>query len=167
MVEFALIIPFFFVIFAAIVSFGMALFWNMSLINATREAARQGAMTTMANEIPGVIDRTIVLAAQQGGLDPAGLTWTKTCITSDPNYAMPTTTTSKPNCDWSQWRGPLDPPANTGGAQKGDAIRVSASYTFNNILPLQMKLGNTVIGLPDKFTLTSTVQFTIDGAQNK
>ena len=155
MVEFALIVPFFFVIFAAIISFGLALFWNMSLINATREAARQGSITLKANEIPTVVATSLTSGAGNAGLNPSYLgTPVITCV------QMNVKTTRNP-CDWSQWT-----PTNTIGAEKGDAVNVVASYTIANPFPLSMKVGNTTIGLPASFTLTSTVQFTLDGAIN-
>ena len=55
LVEFALIIPFFWVILASIFYFGFMLYTRMTVINAAREGARAGAMALDATTIPGVI----------------------------------------------------------------------------------------------------------------
>ena len=92
MVEFALIIPFFFVIFAAIIGFGLALYTNMSLINAAREGARAGSMTSLVTSIPTVIQTRVNSTAAQGGL--GAVTTTITCV-----KGVGTTTTSP--CTWT------------------------------------------------------------------
>jgi len=166
LVEFALIIPFFFVIFAAIVSFGLALFWNIGLINAAREGARGGAMTATTANIPSVIQSRVNAAATQGGLALANLTTTITCVTLVTVAVNPTDPTTATPCLWSQHRPSTSTSPNTGGAQQGDAVNVRLTYSFPNPFPLSMKLGTTVVGLPTNFTLSTTVQMVLDSATN-
>jgi Flp pilus assembly protein TadG len=163
MVEFAMVIPFFFVIFAAIISFGLALYSNMSLINAAREGARTGAMTATTANIPNAIQTRVNSAASDGGLGLSGLTTTITCVTLVTTGVDPTTATP---CLWSQHFPPTSKTPNTGGAQQGDAVKVVLTYQVPNPFPLNIKLGNTVVGLPSSFTLSSSVQMTLDSATN-
>jgi hypothetical protein len=169
MVEFAMVIPFFFVVFAAIISFGLALYWNMSLINAAREGARTGAMTATTANIPAAIQTRVNATASDAGLGLSSLTTTITCVTLMTSPPLPTSppdpTTSSP-CLWSQHFPPTSKTPNTGGAQQGDAVKVVLTYQVANPFPLNIKLGNTVVGLPSSFTLSSTVQMTLDSATN-
>jgi len=151
MVEFALIVPFFFVIFGGIITFGLALNNNMSVINAAREGARAGSMTENAANIPSAVTSRVNATASQSGL--GAVTTTVTC-----GRGLGSTTTADP-CLWSKHTA-----TNTGGAQQGDYVTVKVDYLFPNPFPLSMKLGNTVVGLPTNFTLTSTVQMVLDAA---
>ena len=54
-----MVVPIFFVIFAGIVTFGFALYQNMNVINAAREGARAGSMTSTVANIPGVISARV------------------------------------------------------------------------------------------------------------
>lgn len=152
-VEFAVIFPLFMVIFAAVISFGVALFNNMTLINAAREGARAGSMTSNVANIPTVVAARVNSAASQAGL--GAVATTITCVGMNP------TTTANP-CTWSRHTS-----TNTGGAQQGDSVRVRVTYTFANPFPLSIRLpGDVDVGLPATFTLSSTVQMVLDAAES-
>lgn len=147
-----MMIPFFFAIFAGIVGFGLALYYNIGVANAAREGARAAAMTTKTEDVDdNAVTRATAVAAQ-GGM--GGATVTVGCVTLNP-------TTSGNPCTFSTHTS-----SNTGGAQQGDAVKVTVSYVMANPLPIRIRLGGSEVGLPTTFTLSSTVQMILDAAAN-
>jgi Flp pilus assembly protein TadG len=113
LVEFALVIPLFLLLVAGVVDFGMALYSNMTVINAAREGARVSITT------PG--DTALVesrVRSMAGGLNGADLSVATSC------------------------QRPAAPPATSWGActgtayMSGDAVVVRVDYTYHMIWPL-------------------------------
>lgn len=73
LVEFALVLPIFLVLLSGMVDFGMALYTNITLMNATREGARLGIITPDATSIE---ERVRSMAT---GLSQADLSVSTTC----------------------------------------------------------------------------------------
>jgi len=119
LVEFTLVLPLFFLLVAGMVDFGMALYSNMTVINAAREGARLSI--TAPGDTGSVDDRVKAMAA---GLDTGNLTVTTTCERPDP---APATT-------WSSCASPM--------WQTGDAVVVRVDYVYHMIWPLAF--GNAI-----------------------
>lgn len=150
MVEFALVIPIFLVVLAAIIYFGFMLFSKMSVINAAREGARVAAMTADVTQIQNATQSRVISAAASGGLSTP--TVTTTCVQTS------SSTTPTPSCTWT-----LHTASNPSGAQQGDSVNVVVTYPFGNPFPMHLQLlGNVIIDLPSSFTLSSTVQMVLD-----
>lgn len=113
LVEFALVLPLFLLLVAAMVDFGMGIYSNITVLNAAREGAR--ASITSPGDTTLVEDRVRAMAT---GLNQSDLTVNTTC------------------------QRPAAPPATTWGActgtafQSGDAVVVDVNYTYRMIWPL-------------------------------
>jgi Flp pilus assembly protein TadG len=135
LVEFALIFPVFMLILAGILDFGFMLYTRMTVINATREGAREAI--TYVNDpqnIPTFADQRIRAVAAGTGVVDASLTDTVTCVHI-----------KSASCDFVAGGQP-DP-------QSGDAVKVTTHYTYRSFFPLLF--GTT-------FDLSSTVQMVIE-----
>jgi Flp pilus assembly protein TadG len=108
LVEFALVLPLFLLILAAIVDFGMGLSSTITLGNAAREGARLGTV----NPSPSAIEARVRSVA--AGLDLTELTVTSSCLTKSGG--------SYTTCP--------------GTWQPGDSMVVNASYRYHVIWPL-------------------------------
>lgn len=109
LVEFALVLPLFLLILAAIVDFGMGLATSITVTNAAREGARLGAV----NPSPSVIEARVRSVAT--GLDGSRLTVSTSCLElSGSTYAT---------CTGALW-------------ESGDSMIVSATYDYQVIWPL-------------------------------
>jgi Flp pilus assembly protein TadG len=112
LVEFALVIPVFFMVLAGVLDFGFMLYTRMTVINAAREGAR-AAVT--------VPDRTAVPNVVQGRVS---------AMTSGLNGSVAVTTTCVPiasgSCSWST----------PTSAQAGDGVAVTVNYTYRTFFPL-------------------------------
>jgi Flp pilus assembly protein TadG len=117
LVEFALVLPLFLLILAAIVDFGMGLATTITLGNAAREGARLGTVNPNTTAVEARV------RAVAGTLDGTRLTVTTSCRT--PSGSGYTT------CSGSGW-------------QPGDSMIVRADYQYRVIWPLMF---GTVIPL--------------------
>ena len=134
LVEFALVIPLFFLILAGVLDFGFMLYSRMTVINAAREGARIGVTATAApNTIPTLVDSSARAAAT--GLTSASLSVTSACV--DP-------VTGVGGCVFA---------TGTNAAVKGDSVKVTVHYTYRSFFPLLF--GST-------FDLSSTVQMVLE-----
>jgi Flp pilus assembly protein TadG len=106
LVEFAVVFPVFILLLAGMVDFGLALFSNVTIINAAREGARLGVTLTPAQLSAGTTVENRVMAMSTG-LDPAKVNVTSTCVGS----CSPA---------WSA----------------GDSVKVNVSYTYSMVWPL-------------------------------
>jgi Flp pilus assembly protein TadG len=116
-VEFALVLPLFLLILAAIVDFGMGLASTITLSNAAREGARLGTV----NPSPSAIEARVRSVATT--LDGTRLTVTSSCRTPSGSSWVA--------CSGAGW-------------QAGDSMVVRADYQYRMIWPLAM---GTVIPL--------------------
>ena len=119
LVEFTLVLPLFLLLAAGMVDFGMALYSNMTVINAAREGARLSV--TLPGNTSAVDARVRSMAS---GLNNADITVTTTCERPNP---APATTFSA--CTSPQW-------------QPGDAVVVKVDYIYRMIWPLA--IGNQI-----------------------
>ncbi len=109
LVEFALVVPVFFLVLCGIMDFGFLLYSRMTVINAAREGARVATpMTEDAAAIPSAVSDRVSAAA--GGL------------------AVSTTTCRVPKAGGSC--------GGFGGAEAGDSVRVTVSYDHRVFFPL-------------------------------
>ncbi len=109
LVEFALVLPLFLLILAAIVDFGLGLATSITISNAAREGARLGTV----NPSPAAIDARVRAVAT--GLDSSRLTVTTSCLTQFGS--------SWTACSGSGW-------------QQGDSMVVRADYQYQVLWPL-------------------------------
>jgi Flp pilus assembly protein TadG len=109
LVEFALVLPLFLLILAAIVDFGMALSSTITLSNAAREGARLGTV----NPSPAAVEARVRAVATT--LDGTRLTVTSTCRTPSGSSWVA--------CSGAGW-------------QQGDSMVVTANYNYQLIWPL-------------------------------
>jgi Flp pilus assembly protein TadG len=109
LVEFALVLPLFLLILAAIVDFGMALSSTITLSNAAREGARLGTV----NPSPTAVEARVRAVANT--LDGTRLTVTSTCRTLSGSTWV--------TCSGAGW-------------QPGDSMIVQANYEYRLIWPL-------------------------------
>ena len=125
LVEFALVVPLFLLIVAGMVDFGLALYSNITALNAAREGAR--LTVTYPGDTAAVEGRVRAMAT---GLNQADLVVNTTCERPD---AAPATTFHA--CSAPLW-------------QSGDAAVVTVRYTYRMIWPLafgtQIPLASTV-----------------------
>ena len=119
LVEFTLVLPLFLLLVAGMVDFGMALYSNMTVINAAREGARLSV--TLAGQ--HVRRRR---AGPVDGLGPERRRHTVTTTCERPNPAPATTFSA---CTSPQW-------------QPGDAVVVKVDYIYRMIWPLA--IGNQI-----------------------
>ena len=135
-VEFALVIPIFMLVLAAILDFGFMLFQRMTIINAAREGARAAVMvqTPSAASIDTAAWGAATSVASQGGVSITNSNVTITCVQTS---ASPSSTTVI-SCD---------------SAKAEDSVVVTVSYTYHTFFP--GFFGAT-------FPLSSTVQMVID-----
>jgi Flp pilus assembly protein TadG len=146
MVEFALIIPIFMLILSGILDGGFALYSRMTVINAAREGARAAVMVdpkTAASTIPTVAWQRAVSSAKQAGLTINQASVTTTCLQTT------SATTPPPACTWTAY----DSTTNPSGAQSGDSVSVTVTYTYHASFPLAFGA---------QFDLTSKVQMVIE-----
>lgn len=115
LVEFALVLPIFLVLLSGMVDFGMALYTNITLMNATREGARLGIIAPDATSIESRV------RAMATGLNQADLTVSTTCR-------------EQSGSSWIACTAPL--------WQPGDSMVVTADYTYHMIWPLAF--GNSI-----------------------
>ena len=110
LVEFALVIPVFFLVLAGIMDFGYLLYSRMTVINAAREGARAGAVID-ATTIPAIVPSVVAGAA--GGLS---VSTNVVCvpIKSVGSCNFSSATSSKP----------------------GDGVKVTVTYTHHTFFPL-------------------------------
>jgi hypothetical protein len=109
LVEFAMVLPLFLLILAAIVDFGMGLASSITISNAAREGARLG----IVDPDPSAIETRVRAVAS--GLDGAELTVTSTCLTPSGSSWVA--------CGGTPW-------------QPGDSMIVRADYDYHIIWPL-------------------------------
>jgi len=133
MVEFALVIPLFLLLFCAICDFGFALFCRMSVINAAREGARAAVMVSDHSTIPTVASSAAKSAAASGFLS-GPVTVSTTCLQTSVSLTSPATIACA-------------------GATVGDSVLVSVTDSYTTFFPLMFGAS---------FNLTSTVQMVID-----
>jgi Flp pilus assembly protein TadG len=116
LVEFAVVLPVFLLILAGILDFGLGLYSQMTIINASREGARLGVVE------PGnvaAVDARV--RAMTTGLDQAQLTINITCERPSGSSFV--------SCGSPQW-------------QSGDAVVVQVNYDYRMLWPLA--LGNSL-----------------------
>jgi Flp pilus assembly protein TadG len=115
LVEFALVVPLFILLLAAIIDFGMGLYSYMSVIAATREGGRLAVTSCSTGPCTAVVRARVTNASgnmvQSGNISMA-------CYT-----AIDTTFSSPYNCDAAP-------------VPFGDSVRVTANYTYSMIWPL-------------------------------
>jgi Flp pilus assembly protein TadG len=116
LVEFAVILPVFLLILAAIIDFGLGLYSQMTVINAAREGARLGVVEP--GNVAGIDAR---VQAMSTGLDQSRLSVSTTCLRpSGSSFAA---------CSSPQW-------------QSGDAVVVKVDYGYRMLWPLAF--GNSI-----------------------
>jgi len=137
LVEFALVIPLFMLIFCGICDLGFGLFSRMSVINAARDGARSAVMVQDHSTIPGVAAAAAKSAAAGGLIDPSKVTVNATCLLTNPTT------------------GSVSSPAtiNCALAVVGDSVLVVVHYPYKAIFPLL---------LGASLDLSSSVQMVID-----
>ena len=116
LVEFAVILPVFLLILAGIIDFGLGLYSQMTIINASREGARLGVVEP--GNVAGIDARVQAMSA---GLD-------KSKLTVDISCQRPVGS-SFTSCSAPQW-------------QSGDAVLVSVQYDYRMLFPLAF--GNSI-----------------------
>jgi Flp pilus assembly protein TadG len=133
MVEFALILPVFFLILAGIIDFGFMFYSRITVINAAREGAR-AAVTAIDNPsgIPGLVNSSVTTVANN--LSLADLSDTATCVPFQQS-----------TCDFAAGGQP-DP-------MPGDAVMVTVHYTYHSFF-------TRLFGA--NFDLSSSVQMVIE-----
>jgi TadE-like protein len=114
LVEFAVVLPIFLLVLAGILDFGLGLYSQMTIINASREGARFGVVDP--GNVSGVEDRVQAMA---GGL---AVDTTVAC-------RRPTGPSTFIACPSPMW-------------QSGDAVSVKVDYDYHMIWPLFF--GNTI-----------------------
>ena len=116
LVEFAVVLPIFLLVLAGILDFGIGLYSQMTIINASREGARFGVVDP--GNVAGVEDRVDAMA---GGLD----------VDTEVTCKRPTSSTTFGSCSGAP-----------GPWQSGDAVMVKVDYEYHLIFPLF--LGNSI-----------------------
>ena len=112
MVEFGLVLPIFILILVGMMDFGFALFSRMTVINAAREGARAAVTAPDPTVIPVLVSAAVTDAAE--GL-AVGTSVSCVAIATTPGPCSFSTATS---------------------SQPGDAVRVTATYTYQTFFPL-------------------------------
>lgn len=108
LVEFAVVLPIFLLVLAGILDFGLALYSQMTIINASREGARFGVVEP-GNTV-GIEDRVQAMAS---GLD----------VDTTVSCKRPTSPSTFGPCGGAQY-------------QPGDAVVVKVDYDYHLIWPL-------------------------------
>jgi Flp pilus assembly protein TadG len=116
LVEFAVVLPVFLLILAGILDFGLGLYSQMTIINASREGARLGVVEP--GNVAGIQNRVEAMAA---GLDQSQLNVIITCERPSGSSFV--------GCSSPQW-------------QSGDAVVVRVDYDYRMLWPLA--LGNSL-----------------------
>jgi Flp pilus assembly protein TadG len=116
LVEFAVVLPVFLLILAGILDFGLGLYSQMTIINASREGARLGVVEP--GNVAGIQDRVEAMSA---GLDLSQLNVTISCERPSGSSFV--------SCSSPQW-------------QSGDAVVVQVDYDYRMLWPLA--LGNSL-----------------------
>jgi Flp pilus assembly protein TadG len=135
MVEFALILPIFLLILGGLLDFGTMLFARMTLINATREAARWAVVQPDTSKIDsngsapfGIQDSGGALGVNLSGIPWARVTVALTCVDA-----------AGGTCDFT---------TGANKAVRGDSIVVATSYSyqsfFASLFGSSMNLGTQV-----------------------
>jgi Flp pilus assembly protein TadG len=119
LVEFALVLPIFILLLAAMLDFGIGLFSYMSVVNAVRDGGRLGATNCSVLACANPVAARV--RAASGGLVQLGDV-TVSC-TKAAGGAVPCT------------RNTLQAP-NQDGVKNGDTVRVRAQYRYHMIWPL-------------------------------
>lgn len=133
LVEFALVLPIFFLILAGIMDFGFLLYSRMTVINAAREGARVGiTYSDTPTQIPAHVTNAVTGAG--GGMLNSGMV-TVSCIAA--------ATSPSPQCSGGSFT----------NAKPGDSVRVVVTYPHHAFFPLLF--GATI-------DLSSTVQMTLE-----
>jgi Flp pilus assembly protein TadG len=110
LVEFAIILPVFFLLVAGMFDFGLGIYSDLTLVNAAREGARLG---TIDPGNTGAIEARV--RAMADNLDPAKLDVRVTCERASGSSFV--------SCSEPKW-------------QPGDATRVTVSYDYAAFFPL-------------------------------
>jgi hypothetical protein len=133
LVEFALVLPVFFLLLAGIIDFGFMFYSRISVINAAREGARS-AVTAIDNptSIPSLVSSSVSSVATS--LVPADLSDTATCVPLQ-----------QASCDFVAGGQPNPVP--------GDAVMVTVHYTYHSFF-------TALFGA--SFDLSSSVQMVIE-----
>ena len=133
MVEFAMVIPIFLLLFAAVADFGFALFSRMTVINAARDGARSAVV---------LADHSVIVSTAQDAARSSAAGGLVT-LSSDPVVTCLQTSTS------------VSSPSTIGCAAsvKGDSVKVTVNYQYHTFFPLL---------LGASFNLSATVQMVID-----
>jgi Flp pilus assembly protein TadG len=116
LVEFALVIPVFFLLLAGVLDFGFMLYSRMTIINAAREGARVAAQTADRTTIPAIVPAKVTSVSTGLVTSSPDMQVTVSCVAiATPGSCSFSTTTS---------------------STAGDAIRVSVSYRYHTFFPL-------------------------------
>jgi hypothetical protein len=110
LVEFAIVLPVFFLVVAGMFDLGMGIYSDLTLVNAAREGARLGVIDP--GNKPAIEDRVRAMA---DNLDGSRLTVTIACERPSGSSFTP--------CTGTKW-------------QPGDATRVKVDYTHVAFFPL-------------------------------
>lgn len=111
-----MVLPIFLLILAGILDFGLGLYSQMTIINASREGARLGVV--VPGDVAAVDARVKAMTA---GLDQSKLTVDITCLRPSGSSFV--------SCNSPAW-------------QSGDAVRVEVDYDYRMLWPLA--LGNSL-----------------------
>ena len=137
LVEFALVLPIFFLVLSGIMDFGFMLYSRMTVINAAREGARAGINLAPSDRagIPSIASAAVTSSASGSGI--SGLNVSTSCVRT------------AGSCGFT-----VHTPAQTGDAKAGDSVRVTVTYSYHTFFPLLF--GATI-------PLGSTVQMVLEG----
>ena len=141
MVEFALVLPIFLIVLSGILDFGFMLYSRMTVINAAREGARAAVMVASTGNEDQVAQAAVTSAVAGTGINTSSVQVTTKCIQANPNTIPP--------CTWTVY----DASSNPSGAESGDFVSVTVTYTYHTFFPLLF--GTTM-------NLSSTVQMVIE-----
>jgi Flp pilus assembly protein TadG len=131
LVEFAIVFPFFVLLLAAVIDFGLGLYSYLTIINAAREGSRLGATECSVKTCEADIKQRVHGSAAEGGLDvPVGSVgvW---CNTGSPDAAKPATLV---DCNT------LHKNLTAGGAVATINIHVEVGYTYSFIFRMPFPL---------------------------
>jgi Flp pilus assembly protein TadG len=120
LVEFAVVLPIFLLILAGILDFGLGLYSQMTIINASREGARLGVVQPIGVSPVAAVEARV--RAMSAGLDQSKLQVIVTCL-------RPTGPSTFSSCSSPAW-------------QSDDAVRVEVDYAYTMLWPLA--LGNSL-----------------------
>jgi hypothetical protein len=127
LVEFAFVLPLFFLLLAGIIDFGLGLYSYMTVISSAREGGRLAVTACNAGPCTAIV-RARVIAASGNTVQSSSIVLS--CYT-----AADTTFQTPYLCD-------------TAPVPHGDSVRVSVSYTYHMIWPLafgnQINLGSAI-----------------------